>query len=225
MTLLQPATPTSTPWANASSTGACYGLVAPLYEMAKVLAARLADVASNEYRGSVTATKLKSQGSTSSPPEIFPKGRDGRSGFARSARGIYSAQSCEATGSLARCSMVIRPMVHGSSISSRPARTSTKMRDTLIYASIPGRGVALDPVAAVAALSDEAEICGCNGVSKGAIVSAIRSKGLTTIDDVRAVTKASASCGQCTSKVRRVLAAHGRVLCRPAGRPCASALT
>jgi nitrite reductase (NADH) large subunit len=45
-------------------------------------------------------------------------------------------------------------------------------------------------------LPDDAEICGCNGVCKGTIVQAITGGGLTTIDEVRAKTKASASCGQ-----------------------------
>ena len=42
--------------------GQCYGLVAPLYEMAKVLAAQLAGENSASYPGSVTSTKLKVTG-------------------------------------------------------------------------------------------------------------------------------------------------------------------
>ena len=53
---------------------------------------------------------------------------------------------------------------------------------------------------------DEAEICGCNGVCKGTIVTAIAEKKLFTLDDVRAHTKASASCGSCTGLVEQVLA-------------------
>ena len=90
----------------------------------------------------------------------------------------------------------------------------TSMRDTLIFGQAYQGGGALDPIAAVAALSDDAEICGCNGVCKGAIAQAITAKGLTTLDDVRAQTKASASCGQCTSKVEALLAVDaGRRLC------------
>jgi nitrite reductase (NADH) large subunit len=81
------------------------------------------------------------------------------------------------------------------------------MRNALILGQAYQGGVALDPVAAVAALSDDAEICGCNGVCKGAITQAIAAHGLTTLDDVRARTKASASCGQCTAKVESLLAA------------------
>ena len=60
-------------------------------------------------------------------------------------------------------------------------------------------------MAAVAALPDDAEICGCNGVCKGKIIGAIADKGLTTLDDVRAHTKASASCGSCTGLVEQLL--------------------
>jgi nitrite reductase (NADH) large subunit len=60
-------------------------------------------------------------------------------------------------------------------------------------------------MAAVAALPDDAEICGCNGVCKGKIIGAIEEKGLTSLDDVRAHTKASASCGSCTGLVEQVM--------------------
>ena len=60
-------------------------------------------------------------------------------------------------------------------------------------------------MAAVAALPDDAEICGCNGVCKGKITGAIKAKGLTSLDDVRAHTKASASCGSCTGLVEQLM--------------------
>jgi len=55
-------------------------------------------------------------------------------------------------------------------------------------------------------LDDSAEICGCNGVCKGDIVKAISAKKLFTLDDVRAHTKASSSCGSCTGLVEQLLA-------------------
>ena len=54
-------------------------------------------------------------------------------------------------------------------------------------------------------MPDEAEICGCNGVCKGAIVAAIEEHDLTTLDAVRARTKASSSCGSCTGLVEQVM--------------------
>ena len=59
---------------------------------------------------------------------------------------------------------------------------------------------------AVTFRADTAEICGCNGVCKGDIVNAIMSKKLFTLDDVRAHTKASSSCGSCTGLVEQLLA-------------------
>jgi len=54
-------------------------------------------------------------------------------------------------------------------------------------------------------LPDAAEICGCNGVCKGTIVAAINEKGLTSLDEVRLHTKASASCGSCRPEIKRLV--------------------
>jgi nitrite reductase (NADH) large subunit len=79
------------------------------------------------------------------------------------------------------------------------------MRDTLIFGPAYQGGASADPLSAVAALPDDAEICGCNGVCKGDIVSAIHD-GATDLGALRACTKASASCGTCTGLVEQVLA-------------------
>src|SRR3546814_16700260 len=62
-----------------------------------------------------------------------------------------------------------------------------------------GGGASANPNAAVAALSEDAEICGCNGVSKAKVVSCIDG-GATTLDAIRATCKASASGGSCTDR-------------------------
>src|SRR5690606_37885366 len=82
----------------------------------------------------------------------------------------------------------------------------SEIRDLLIFgqAFASGGGQA-DPKAAVAALSDDAEICGCNGVSKGQVVACVEA-GNGTLDAVRATCKASASCGSCTGLVETLLA-------------------
>jgi len=56
-----------------------------------------------------------------------------------------------------------------------------------------------------AAMQDSDEVCGCNGVTKGAICKAIKEQGLFTLDEVRKHTKASASCGSCTGLVEQLL--------------------
>ncbi|MEM7423479.1 MAG: (2Fe-2S)-binding protein, partial [Pseudomonadota bacterium] len=79
------------------------------------------------------------------------------------------------------------------------------VRDTLIFGPAYAGGTPLDPMAAVAALPDEAEICGCNGICKGQITTAIAG-GAVTLEAVRSTTKASSSCGTCTGLVEQVLA-------------------
>ena len=75
----------------------------------------------------------------------------------------------------------------------------SEIRDTMIFGqNFSAEGALADPTKAVAALPMDAEICGCNGVCKGDVVNAITEKGLTTVEEVRAVTKASGSCGSCT---------------------------
>ena len=79
------------------------------------------------------------------------------------------------------------------------------MRETLVFGQAITEGLrGLDPSAAVAAMADTAEICGCNGVCKGVITTAITA-GVSNLDGVRAVTKASASCGSCTPLVEQLL--------------------
>jgi len=80
------------------------------------------------------------------------------------------------------------------------------MRDRLVFGrafidAVPGA-----PAIDYAAIPDDTQICGCNGVSKDTIVSTIIAKKLTSLSEVRAHTKASASCGSCTCEVEGLLA-------------------
>jgi nitrite reductase (NADH) large subunit len=77
------------------------------------------------------------------------------------------------------------------------------LRDTMIFG--PVAAASSDPNEMIASMPDSAEICGCNGVKKSTILAAISEHGLATIDDVRARTKASASCGSCTGLVEGLL--------------------
>ena len=79
------------------------------------------------------------------------------------------------------------------------------IRDYMIFGPGFAEGAAQDPTAAVASLPDDAEVCGCNGVTKGVIRQAIDGNNLTTLEGVRSCTKASASCGSCTGLVEQLL--------------------
>ena len=172
--------------------GTCYGLVAPLYEMAKVAAATLAG-RSVAYQGSVTSTKLKVTG-----VDLFSAGdfaaTEGREEivFRDAARGLY-------TRLVLAENRIVGVVMYGDTADGnwffghlKDGADISEMRDTLIFGPSYAGGAPLNPTAAVAALPDEAEICGCNGVCKGRIVTAI-AEGATTLDLVRASTKASSS--------------------------------
>ncbi|WP_374631537.1 nitrite reductase large subunit NirB [Ferrovibrio sp.] len=186
--------------------GICYGLVAPLYEMAKVTAAHLINPCDDAYTGSVTSTKLKVTGIDLFSAGDFNEAKDREEIVLRdAARGVYKRLvikddriiGCVLYGDTEDGSWFFQLLREGTPIND--------LRETLIFGRGYAGGAPLDPMAAVAALPDDAEICGCNGVCKSKIVSAIAEKGLTDLDQVRAHTKASASCGSCTGLVEKLL--------------------
>jgi len=187
--------------------GTCYGLVAPLYEMAKVVAAQLAGDGTAAYTGSVTATKLKVTGIDLFSAGDFSEAGDRQDVVLRDvARGIYKRIVLEEN-------RIVGAVLYGDTADGpwlfdllRKGTDVSELRETLIFGQSYVGGASQDPIATVAALPDDAEICGCNGVCKGKIVQAITDKGLSTLADVRAHTKASASCGTCTGLVEQVMA-------------------
>jgi len=80
------------------------------------------------------------------------------------------------------------------------------MRDQLLHGQAHLGDSGHGGAKSVAEMSDDMEVCGCNGVCKKDVVDAITSKGLFTLDDVRSHTKASSSCGSCTGLVEQILA-------------------
>jgi nitrite reductase (NADH) large subunit len=186
--------------------GLCYGLVAPLYEMAKIAAAQLAGDEAAAYTGSVTATKLKVTGIDLFSAGDFGEAKDRQDIVLRdAARGVYKRL-------VLKENRIVGAVLYGETGDGswffdllRKETDVTELRDTLIFGQSYAGGAPLDPTAAVAALPDDAEICGCNGVCKGKIVQTIIDKGLSTLAEVRAHTKASASCGTCTGLVEQVM--------------------
>ena len=57
----------------------------------------------------------------------------------------------------------------------------------------------------LSSISDDEEICGCNGVTKGCVVNAIKEQDLKTLGEVKTCTKAGASCGSCLGIVEQIL--------------------
>ncbi|KAJ57068.1 nitrite reductase [Actibacterium mucosum KCTC 23349] len=184
--------------------GALFGLVAPLYDQAKVVAKTLLGEDAAFVQREVS-TKLKVTGCDLFSAGDFADG-EGREDivFRDPARGVYKRLVIEDN-------KIIGAVMYGDTADGnwfyghiKDGTDIAEMRDTLIFGPAYQGGAAADPLAAVAALPPEAEICGCNGVSKADIVASIEG-GATTLEDVRAQTKASGSCGTCTGLVEQVL--------------------
>jgi nitrite reductase (NADH) large subunit len=186
--------------------GMVYGLVAPLWEMCRSLADCLTGNPSG-YTGSVTSTKLKVSGIDVFSAGDFSGGEGCEDIVLRDAtRGVYKRV-------IVKEDRVIGAVLYGDTADGnwyfdllRKGEDIADIREALIFGQAFASGGALaDPKAAVAALSDDAEICGCNGVSKGQVMACIAG-GATSLDAVRSGCKASASCGSCTGLVENLLA-------------------
>jgi len=186
-----------------------YGLVAPLFEQAKVCANHLAELGYARYEGSVTSTKLKVTGIDLFSAGDFT-GDDGTDEIVLqdAARGVYKKVVLD--GNRIRGAVMYGDTLDGAWYFQlmRDATDVAGFRERLLFGQAhlgdAGHG---DIKTRVASMPDDAEICGCNGVCKGAIVKAIGDKKLFTLDEVRAHTKASSSCGSCTGLVEALLAA------------------
>jgi nitrite reductase (NADH) large subunit len=187
--------------------GIAYGLVAPLFEQAKVCANHLAQYGIGTYKGSVTSTKLKVTGI-----DVFSAGNFmGGPGcddivLHDPAGGVYKRLVLEGERLVGAClygdtadgSWYFQLIKDGQDIHA--------VRDHLMFGQNHLGDVGHKGQTQAASMPDSAEVCGCNGVCKGTIVKAIKEKGLFSLDDVRKHTKASSSCGSCTGLVEQILA-------------------
>jgi nitrite reductase (NADH) large subunit len=181
--------------------GAVFGLVAPIWDMAKVCADNITETLNAEYVPTASCTRLKVTGIDMFSAGDFLGGDAAEEiVFTDAAAGVHRRLVVRDNrlagvvlyGETAHASWYFDLLKSNADISAR--------RDDLIF------GPATDDVfSGVTMLSDSTEICGCNGVSKGRILHAIAEYGLTSLDGVRARTKASSSCGACSCQVEALL--------------------
>lgn len=202
--------------------GVAYGLVAPLFEQAKVCANHLAHLGYSRYQGSVTSTKLKVTGI-----DLFSAGDFSGDDTTESivmkdvARGVYKKL-------VLQDNRIKGAVMYGDTVDGawyfqllRDQTDVSDFREHLMFGQSHLGDSGHGGQNAAAVMSDDMEVCGCNGVCKGDVVKAITSKGLFTLDDVRAHTKASSSCGSCTGLVEQILASTlgGDYSAAPAAKP------
>ncbi|HXC41143.1 MAG TPA: nitrite reductase large subunit NirB [Burkholderiales bacterium] len=191
----------------ASHRGIAYGLVAPLFEMAKVCANHLALMGIGRYQGSVTSTKLKVTGIDLFSAGNFMGGANTEDIVLQDAvGGVYKRL-------VIQDDRVVGGVLYGDTVDGawyfqllRDKQNIAEIRDHLMFGQSHLGNSGHQGQNNAANMPDEMEVCGCNGVCKGAIVKAIKSQGLFTLEDVRKHTKASSSCGSCTGLVEQILA-------------------
>ncbi|MDL9936789.1 nitrite reductase large subunit NirB [Gordonia sp. ABSL1-1] len=184
--------------------GVCYGLVAPGYSTAEVVADRLLG-GDAVFPGADLSTKLKllgvdvasfgdAMGTTENALEIVY--HDPVAG--KYAKIVLSDDAKTLLGGIlvgdASAYAMLKPMV-GREIPGDPAAL-------IIPAGSGGSGVGID------ALPDDAEICSCNGVSKGTICSAI-ADGSCDIAAIKGCTNAGTTCGGCVPSIKALLESSG----------------
>ena len=197
----------------AAHRGVAYGLVAPLFEQGKVCATHLAQFGIGRYLGSQTSTKLKVTGI-----DLFSAGN-----FMGAKTGKPEDADCEEIvmsdpfGGVYKKLVIqgdklVGAVMYGDTVDGswyfkllRDGRSVSDIRDKLMFGESNIGDVGHQGQNKAMAMADSDEVCGCNGVTKGAVCKAIKEKGLFTLDEVRKQTKASASCGSCTGLVEQLL--------------------
>ncbi|MFP3122713.1 nitrite reductase large subunit NirB [Ectobacillus funiculus] len=181
--------------------GMVYGLVKPLYEQGKILAKRICGIDSEGYEGSVLSTQLKISG-----VDVFSVGQFIEDETAKAVT-IHNAADGIYKKAVFREDKMIGAVLFGDT------KDGTKLLDIIVkqrdvsdtdkvslLQSSSGGGNE------VAQMAHGSIICNCNGVSKGSIIEAVQTKGLTTVEEIKACTKASGSCGGCKPLVADLLA-------------------
>ncbi|KIN32870.1 Nitrite reductase [Bacillus subtilis] len=182
--------------------GIAYGLVAPLYEQAKVLAKHICGIETKPYEGSVLSTQLKVSG-----VEVFSAG-DFNESEEKKAIKVFDEQDGIYKKIVLRGNQIVGAVLFGDSsegnrlfsMIQKEADISETSKISILQPLSQEAGTSI-----TAAMSDDEIICGCNGVSKGAIIQAIQEKCCSSTDEIKACTGASRSCGGCKPLVEEIL--------------------
>lgn len=186
--------------------GIAYGLVAPLFEQAKVCANHLAHLGYARYQGSVTSTKLKVTGIDLFSAGDFIGGEGSETiTLSDPIGGVYKKL-------VIKDDVLVGACLYGDTADGgwyfrqiRENHNVAQIRDHLMFGENALGDVGHQGQNSAASMPDTAEVCGCNGVCKGTIVKAIQEHGLFSVDEVKKHTKAASSCGSCAGLVEQIL--------------------
>ena len=194
--------------------GEVYGLVAPLWEQAVVLAEHLTGNPVAAYHGSRLATKLKVAGVDVAAMGMTGPERDDDE----------FVQLFEPRNGTYRSVVVRDGKLVGATLVGDVSKASFLTQAFDDKVALPDQRIELlfdlgtaDAATGAAGLADDAQVCSCNGVSKAQLVACVHG-GATTVAQVCTQTRAGKGCGSCKGLVAQVveLAAGGSLAADPA---------
>ena len=186
--------------------GMAYGLVAPLFEQAKVAANHLALHGIGRYEGQ----RHVHQAQGDRHRRVLGWRFRGR----RIDRGDHAGRSLgrRLQKLVIQGDRLVGACLYGDTADGawyfrliREGKEIGALRDQLMFGEHAVGDTGHAGESRAAGMADSAEVCGCNGVCKGTIVKAIREQGLFTVDEIKKHTKAASSCGSCTGLVEQIL--------------------
>ncbi|MEU7764250.1 nitrite reductase large subunit NirB [Nocardia sp. NPDC049190] len=181
--------------------GVCYGLVAPGYSTAEIVADRLLGGA-GEFPGADMSTKLKLLG-------VDVASFGDAHGSTDGALSVVLHDAAKGTYAKLVVSDDAKILLGGILVGDATAYSALR---PLVGRPLPAEPAALiSPAGAelgADALPDDAQICSCNNVTKGAICGAI-ADGACDIPGIKTCTTAGTSCGGCVPMLKKLLEQSG----------------
>ncbi|MFI6560923.1 nitrite reductase large subunit NirB [Streptomyces sp. NPDC050534] len=190
-----------------ASDGRVYGLVAPGYEQAETAAATIAadETEQRTFTGADLSTKLKllgvdvasfgdAHGATEDCLDVV---------YSDSRAGLYKKLVIGRDGTLLGGILVGDADAYGT-LRALTGSVPPISPESLVLPAGADSGAQLGP----SALPDEAVICSCHNVSKGAIRGAVTEHSCTTVPEVKKCTKAGTGCGSCVKVLGQLVTAE-----------------
>ncbi len=177
--------------------GMIYGLVAPGYEMAELVAANLTGQ-ERVFTGADLSTKLKLMGvDVASFGDAFADDKTARPITVEDPfQGSYKKLLFSLDGTRLLGGILVGDASEYGQLSmlAKSDEPLAMPPSELLFGKL---GAGKSPGAALTGIANDTQICSCNNVSKGQICDAVRDKNLTSVEEIKLCTKAGTGCGGC----------------------------
>ena len=182
-----------------------FGLVAPGYDMARVAARHLSGQDDIAFVGADMSTKLKLMGVDVASIGDAHGNTPGSRAFQYTdeRQQVYKKIVVSADGKRLLGAVLVGDAAEYGTLL-QMALNGIELPASPEFLILPASDGQAKPALGVDALPDSAQLCSCNNVSKGQICQAV-SDGATTIGELKACTKAGATCGGCVPMVTQLM--------------------